>query len=247
MTDPHIFDRTPSRDFADRLEAEFLRAATGVPTIPRDPRPEETTVTVRLDDPPIDHRPRPSWRWPAVAAAAALLIVALVAVLTRDSGDDTPPVSTSSVSFTVMWEYSENRHECTPSLECINRFDLPATATFTGDVAGTGYQAVYWNEPVVDEVRDVVHAEHVVMYQVRGSVAGCGSGLFTIAEITQFESGPGQDFDTGTYTGTWQIVPESGRGPLAALGGNGTTVAGFLAAQESGRTFTGTVTCDTAG
>lgn len=252
MTDPRIFDRTPRREFADRLEAQFLKAAAVTATAP-DPTPhhsspQEATVTLQLDDPITTERRRPTWQWPAVAAAAVLLIVALVAVLTRNSDDDdTPPAAGTPVTFTVTWEYSDVRSECTPSNECLNHFDIPATTTFSGDVKGQGLQALYWNDPVDYPGKAVDHLEHVGTYQLDATVAGCGSGQFVLVEFMQFVSGPDRDRDSGTYIGTWQIVPNSGRGALSTIAGSGTSTGNFGTAPQKGRAFAGNVTCSAAG
>lgn len=257
MNDPHLFDRSPQAAFAARLEAQFLRAAggrgddTGTDTDPR-PSPvlstQEQTMTVQLDEPTTGRTPRRSrLAWVGGIAAAVILIVALVAVVSGRNDRTTPGDTSIPVTFTVTWEYSDIRHECTPTNECLNHFDIPATSTFEGDVSGNGFQALYWNDPRDYPDQAVDHLEHVGTYQVQAEVAGCGVGDFLLVEFMQFVSGPDRDRDTGTYKGTWQIVPNSGRGFLSALSGSGTSDGLFATAGDVGRTFTGSVTCGTNG
>ena len=62
-------------------------------------------------------------------------------------------------------------------------------------------------------------------------------------EMMQFTSGTSRDRPSGTYIGTWEIVPQSGRGDPALISGSGTSSGVFGTADVDGRTFTGTITC----
>jgi hypothetical protein len=126
---------------------------------------------------------------------------------------------------------------------CVYRFGTPATAKFAGDIDGGGYQSVLWNFPLDEQDRVVDHLEHVASYNVGANVAGCGTGEFLMVEMIQFVSGPDRDRPSGTYTGTWQIVPQSGRNGLESITGSGTSSGVFGTAQDVGRTLTGKVTC----
>lgn len=250
MKNPHIVDRTPPSHFADRLEAEFLRAA-GAATAPPSTRtdtPEEPIMTIDLDTPPTTHRRGNAWKLFALTAAAAALIVALTAILVRRDEDDTASAGGTPVSFIVHWAYSEVNGTCVlgSSTKCLNHFDIPAEARFDGDVDGSGFQAIYWNDPVDYPGRAVDHLEHIGTYRVQATVKGCGTGDFMLVELMQFVSGSERDRDTGTYKGTWQIVDGSGRDELSTIAGSGTSNGIFGTAGDVGRTFTGTVSCPTS-
>lgn len=243
MTERFRFDVEPRQEFADRLEADLLRiiAASSTPS-PEEPA-EEHIMTI-TDNKPTGNASK--WRTVVVSAAAALVLIAGIVWIAGDSSDDTSSTSGSTNTFNIRWAYSEAMEECPPAVggaACLNRFAMPAAATFTGDIAGVGNQVVLWNAQSDYEGRAVDHIEHVATYNVEGEVAGCGSGAFMLIEIMQFVSGADHDRDSGTYTGTWQIVPESGRGELASLSGSGTSQGGFGTAPDAGREFTGSLTC----
>jgi hypothetical protein len=260
MTDRIRFDRSPSAAFADRLERELLetigaRTATAGTSNPADNQntsEEDQLMTLQLhsDAPGTGERPRNTWKWLALTAGVIALVAAIAAVLPGRRSDDVAVDGGAPVTFVVRWQYSETKDACAPTDSptpiCLSHFDIPATARFNGDVDGVGLQAVYWNAPVDYPDRPVDHLEHIGTYLVQATVAGCGTGQFMMVELMQFVSGADHDRDTGTYTGTWQIVDGSGRGALRNVAGSGTSKGVFGTAADEGRTFSGTIGC-TAG
>jgi hypothetical protein len=109
---------------------------------------------------------------------------------------------------------------------------------------------VFWNDqaPYPDVVPSLGHEEFVNTYEVIATIDGCATvpANFMMMEMTQTKQLKGIDFTTrSVYSGTWQIVPESGRGPLASLSGSGTSAGDITYSDDTtwARTFTGTVTC----
>lgn len=202
------------------------------------------TLDLDSDTPGTDHRTSTTWKWLALAAAAIALVAAVAAILPGREPDRSAVTAGTPVTFVVHWEYSEITSDCVPtSTTCLNHFDIPASARFTGDVEGEGMQAVYWNDPEDYPGRAVDHLEHVGTYLVNGAIDGCGTGKFMLVEVMQFVSGADRDRPTGTYKGTWQIVDSSGRGELSTVAGSGTSNGVFGTAGDEGRTFTGSITC----
>jgi hypothetical protein len=257
MADRIRFDRSPSDAFADRLERDLLRVISARPTgVSTTTSPQHSTaseedqlMTINLDSETsaTTRQPRTTLKWLAVAAATIALVAAIAATTSDRQSDDTAAgPGGSPVNFVVQWEYSEVQSVCSlGSTRCLNHFDIPATTSFTGDVAGNGLQALYWNDSVDFPGQSVDHLEHVGTYLVTAEVSGCGSGQFMLVELMQFVSGPDRDRDSGTYKGTWQIVDGSGRGALADIAGSGTSEGIFGTAGDTGRNFTGTINCPT--
>jgi hypothetical protein len=249
MTDHFAFDIAPNAEFADRLEADLLRTigkhASSPTTGTIDVRDsEEHLMTIDTEPPPVWTRPR-TIAAVAAAAAAVIVVVASLVWATNRSTDDEVTGSSANVTFTVMWAYSDIVHECSPGSRsvCLNRFDIPAAAEFSGAIAGSGSQVVLWNDPVDYPDQEVDHLEHVVTYNVDALVDGCGRGQFLLVEIMQFVSGANRDRDSGTYIGTWQIVAQSGRSGLESITGSGSSTGSFGTAVDIGRSFTGTISC----
>jgi hypothetical protein len=243
MTDDHSLDLAPRAEFADRLEADLLRViGNRAETLPI-PDPEETFVIVERTTSPFPIRRR-RWLVPVAAAVIALVAGGVIALVRRDHTTVVEPADSNPVTFTIRWAYSDVRHDCpTDGGMCMNHFDFPATSALEGDVVGDGYQGVFWNDPVDYSGQAVDHLEHVGAYNVKATVAGCGTGEFLLMEMMQFKSGADRDRPSGTYIGTWQIVPNSGRGALTSISGSGTSRGVFGTAQADGRTFTGDIAC----
>jgi hypothetical protein len=257
MTDDRSLDLTPRAEFADRLEADLLHivgaAALGehTPTESGPNRPpislKEPIVAVELDHQSIARSPR---RALVAAAGIILLVVAVAVVAGRGNGDRHPAASTlppgaRNVTFVVHWSYGDTAHDCgiAPNLPCMNHFAIPSSSTLKGDIDGTAFQGLFWNDPAEYPGQRINHLEHVAAYEVKADVVGCGFGQFTIVETMQYRSGPNDDLDSGTYMGTWRIVDESGRGDLRSIAGSGTSSGVFGTAGTDGRTFTGTIEC----
>ena len=78
---------------------------------------------------------------------------------------------------------------------------------FSGDIEGSGQ--VHW----LMSYRPDKTARYVGLQRIEGRIGG-RTGSFII-EATG-------DFDGGASRGTWSVVPRSGTGELAAIGGRGT-------------------------
>jgi hypothetical protein len=248
MTDRIRFDLSPRTEFADRLEDDLLRAIgdpASTPTpraTPRRDLDEEHIMTITLDpdvDRPATHRRHP---WLTIAAAAAVLVLVVLGVWAVGRNDN-GPAGTHDVSFTVLWARSINENECPSDIGspmCAWKLHSPATAKFTGDISGNAYQSVVWGNSDGFPDRAVQHEEKAATYVFGGTVAGCGTGEFLMIETVQIASGPDRDYSKGTAIGTWQIVPDSGRGDLRGISGNGSS-SGL--APDYDRSASGTVTC----
>jgi len=238
MTDDHRFDMTPRAEFADRLERDLLDALGARHHSPR----EDAIVSIETREHPSRASRTP---WLIAAAAVVVGVVGVTIAFNRDqtsSAPLSPPTTVSTdhpVTFTIEWSDAGKMSDCaaTTALACLYHFGIPGVAPFKGDVAGTSYQAVFWNEPDLDP-SGMAHVEHIATYMVNATVKGCGSGRFMLEELVQY-SWPNDHEDQGTYRGTWTIVPHSGRGDLKGISGTGASLS-----QPSGeRTLTGAVNC----
>jgi hypothetical protein len=244
MNDDHSLDMAPRAEFCDRLEADLLRVmGHRTYTLPIT-EPEETFVIVEPRTVLPSRRRR--WMAPAAAAIIALGAVGVIAWARRDEPTVVEPADAVPVSFTIHWAYSDVQRDCPTDVSatmCMNHFDFPTSSQLKGDVAGYGYQGVFWNAPADYSGQTVDHLEHVGAYNIKATIAGCGTGEFMLMEMMQFKSGAEHDRPSGTYIGTWEIVPESGRDGLVSITGSGTSHGVFGTAQADGRTFTGTIAC----
>jgi hypothetical protein len=168
-----------------------------------------------------------------------------------------PPSSTLSVTphpvtFTVTWSMGGNIRDCGyTTTACMHHFATPAASAFDGDIAGRAYELVYWTDPVYTPngtPQGQGHEEFVNTYEIHGTVAGCGTvpANFMMMEMAQTKDLPDIDFDVrSVYSGTWQIVPESGRDALSSISGSGTSTGDITYADPTtyARTFTGTISC----
>jgi hypothetical protein len=250
MTDGIRFDLSPRTEFADRLEADLLRTigdpadSTLTPAQARADLDEEHIMTITTD-PQVTaptRRPRRSWMLASTAAAMAL-IVAAVWVVARDDGS---AASTHDVAFTVVWNVRTTVTDCPTDITdppCAFRYEGSATSKFTGDVDGRAYQSIVWPNSDDFAGRAVRHEEKAATYLFSGTVAGCGTGMFLMVQTVQSVSGPDRDFGTGTSTGAWQIVPNSGRDGLSTISGSGTSSGQPTHLDTAGQSFIGAVSC----
>jgi hypothetical protein len=250
MNDDHSLAASPRAEFADRLEQRLLAEIGRPAAAPRSTDPSESIMTITTER-------AAARRTPFLVAAAAIAIIAVIGLTAFAAGRHTRPEATPTsstvpsgvgrvVTFVVRWKHSDVVHECPSDHDkamCFNRFDMPATATFTGDVDGYGYQAVFWNDRAEAPDGKSDHLEHIAAYNIDASIAGCGNGEFMLMETLQFRSGPNRDLNTATYVGTWQIVAESGRGSLSTISGSGSSSGDVSTAATDGRTFTGRIAC----
>ena len=248
MTDRIRFDLSPRPEFADRLEADLLRAigdpasALTSRATPRRDLDEEHIMTITLDPDVAQPAPprRRAWLTLAAAAAALLLVIAGIWAVGRK---DSTPTGTHDVSFTVVWGGGQHAYRCpadASSPMCAWTLAVPATAKFTGDIDGNAYQTVVWGNGDDFADRAVRHEEQVATYVFGGTVAGCGTGEFVMIETVQILSGPDRDYSKATAIGTWEIVPDSGRNGLRTISGSGTSSGVY---PDLDRTASGTVTC----
>ena len=249
MADPSRFALSPRTEFADRLEADLLRAigdSTTSTTTPDGVRrrhlDEEHLMTV-IDTESFDEqtgRRHRGWMPALAAAAAVVLVIAGVWVMRRA---DDQATAGRDVAFTVRWASAAQFNDCPTDVEvpvCAGTLPRPATATFTGDIAGNAYQSVVAGDSDDFADRAVRHEDKVATYVVDGTVSGCGTGQFVLVETLQVVSGPDRDYSTGTFGGTWFIVADSGRGDLRDIAGSGTSSG---PASETDRELTGSITC----
>jgi len=253
MTIPRRFDRAPRPEFADQLERNLLRAldlSSGATTRVNEERP----VMIDVQHSAPVETPRRNRLSVAIAAAAVLIagIAWAVGRIDRSTHDPAaPPAITVSpgqpVTFTVRWSPRSNMTSRCQGAEnaCLYSNSLFSSARLAGDVTGNGTIADVGNHPAdqagnpVGFTPDPYHDEEVTVYNVLGSIAGCGSGEFLLVEIVQFVNGGAA---IGDYTGTWQIVPDSGRGELKSVNGRGTMTGTYNRAVVR-RTLTGVVSC----
>ncbi len=150
MADLSRFALVPRTEFADRLEADLLRAigdSTTSTTTPdgvlRRRLDEEHLMTV-IDTPSFDEQPRRRHRgWMSALAAAAAIVLVIAGVWVMRRGDDQATAG-RDVTFTVRWASTAQFNECPTDVEvpvCAWTLPRPATATFTGDIAGNAYQS----------------------------------------------------------------------------------------------------------
>lgn len=261
----HSLDMTPRAEFADRLEADLLRVIGDRDADTSNPQvDEEPLVNVELTPTP----PSTRTRWMIFAAAAAVIaLVALGIAFTgrghtksikpADSVDETTssqPANSHDVTFTVTWSMGPlAKQDCVNSgyFGCLEHFQMPGVSKFQGDVTGQAAEGVFWNARVPyasATAQSVSHEEFVAVYGVYATVPECGvnrNAEFMLTETIQDTWSTDTFTERGTYIGTWQIVPESGRGALANVSGSGTSSGEITYADETknARTFTGTITC----
>jgi hypothetical protein len=176
-------------------------------------------------------RPRRRARLSAVATIA-VVVVAGAAVVACD-GQDTPSAeaaggSLDEVGFDLHWPdlqglegsacidaavlYTAAQHG-----DCFRQ--LTGEVELAGDVAGTGLWMMLGNVGRAADAEDSavdVPATFTSTYLIRATVEGCGMGEFMIAEQLRFDG-----WESGAFSGTWQIVPGSGRGDLSTISGSG--------------------------
>jgi hypothetical protein len=255
MSDDRL-DPVPRHEFADRLEEVLVGRLEGSAGSSQ-PSHLELEHHVELKDDP--NPPTRRWtRWYiAAAVAAAVAVIGVVALVSRPLRAAVTPGSTATtlasaptttvkgdsvpVTFTVTWSYDKG-DDC-PSPMCLTHFKVGATSTLKGDIEGSAWQAIFWNGLDAYGATIRSHLEHVAVYAVDGKVNGCDTGSFMLTEIMQFTSDDKGTIDKGHYDGTWQIVPQSGRGGLVNLSGSGVSHGLYATAGDVGRTFTGTLSC----
>jgi hypothetical protein len=246
----------PDPGFADRLEArlEASLRRSGASLDDNVNDDEGDLMTIDLDTAerlPTSSRPTSRWVWLAVAAAL-LLVVGVVALTQANSNDpaDTPGTAGFEVAFETTWPWlgDVGKQECFSGLStdseladagnCLRVFNV--ITDFVGDISGQAATNIIAG---VGSSRDgdatvVLTTPHNITYLFRGSISGCGTGEFMIAEVLEFVG-----WESGMYVGTWQIVPGSGRGELQGVSGSGIVEPQDATGAEMVRPHVGTVSC----
>lgn len=257
MTDWSDIAVAPDTGFATRLENALLTSlvaaspdtqpTTGTSARVR-PTREGDMMTIQLD-PPIQSAPPRRPRWLAAAAAVILLLGAAAIVVMRTDGG--APADATDVTFEVQWPGladSQNPrcvetatvYESARSTHCLRGYS--GEARLTGGVDGVALFDMAANqgaEPSAGEIPADL-ATFNATYLVKGTVAGCGTGEFMIAEVLRFLG-----WENGQFDGTWQVMRGSGRGELAGISGSGIVDPSPLGAgtDEDPRTHSGTIDC----
>jgi Protein of unknown function (DUF3224) len=241
--------------FADRIgraepSARWTRAVTRHRTNEHHHQEDmqEDMMVIELDEPVQETKPRAA-RWLAVAAVA-LLAVGAGGVIVSQRDDAGTAGAPHEVNFEVQWPSlratGTNRCNGTTQFEsvgsgtCLRAWS--GEAEFRGDIDGTSLWdmvANYGEEPGPDGAPVDTPATFSATYLVAGTVEGCGSGEFMMAEVTRFVG-----WSSGQFPGTWQVLPGSGRGDLLGLSGSGEIQPTSEAAPEiTPHRYTGSLTC----
>lgn len=241
----------PDPGFADRLEAALLRRlGSGRPsTLPATSGDEEEIMTVDRLEAPTRRNPRL-----AIAAAALVALGLAGAAVALTSVDD--PVETTAdrgrvVAFDITWPDLDGLetarcletdviYDWAPDGHCVRRFE--GEVQLDGDLAGTALWTMEGNLGLQADPEDsavLVPATFNATYLVRATVEGCGTGEFMIAEQLRFDG-----FESGGFSGTWQVLPGSGRDDLASIAGGGAVPGDAAGAATTQATRTGRISCD---
>jgi len=249
MTDNrHPYDADPDPLFAHRLERMLLERLAANdntdaerPTLMLDIAPPQTTAA------------SPRHRRLLIATSVAAVSVAAVVLAFQfgrksDSPAAVPPPR--QVSFDVAWpdlrelesvQCVETRtsYFSANNLRCFRRWT--GEAELTGDIQGTALWTMLGNngEPAdADDSAVLIPATFSSSYIVKATIDGCGSGEFMVVEHLRFDG-----WESGAFSGTWQVLPGSGRRELADIAGAGIVPGDFPADGTSQSSRSGQLTC----
>lgn len=254
MTDWSATSNRPDPAFERRLERVLLAELTRTIGAGSSDSVDGRSSIGRTKEPAV-RRSRPPVRWLSAAAVTILVLGAVGLLLARRDASTPPGVAgvPIPVTFDVQW----------PALGGLETKDCIATTvtyewaqdgscwrtfvgevTLSGDIIGAGLWAMHANLGVAGDERDSrveVPSAFNGTYLVRADVDGCGSGEFMISEPLTFVG-----WASGQFTGTWQVVPGSGRGELASITGSGLVVGSPVdeTDPDAPRTHVGTVSCE---
>jgi len=249
MTDDRSHPRVePAPAFADRLERELL-ARLAAPTS------ERSRVMIDLATQRSSVR---TWNRPRMlvaASVAAIAVAAGVVALQLDRDSDAPPVAAPAAQHAIAFEIEWPDLRSVEGVNCVESETTYFSATdgrcfrefvgevpMTGDVDGTGLWAMLGNlgeAANADDTSVNVPSAFTATYIVKATVAGCGQGEFMVSEQLRFDG-----WESGAFSGTWEIVPGSGRQDLSDISGGGLVPGDFPARNTSQATRTGQVSCD---
>jgi hypothetical protein len=164
----------------------------------------------------------------AALCAAATMTVGTIASASGDEGRKVNFVDTEAITSVAQFSaaYAPDFSRCT--FNSVGNVDLPCVVpvapvfepspgayneTLTGDFQGT---LRFKGSAVLGAANDLAPATLDFAYEgyqpFSGQVEGCGKGTFILHKAGNLNS----------TSGTWQIVPGSGRGDLTGISGSGT-------------------------
>ena len=189
------------------------------------------------------------------ASVAAIAVAAGVLALQLDSDSDAPPVAAPAaqrvIAFEIEWPDLRNVEgvNCVDSEityfsatngRCFREF--AGEVAITGDIDGTGLWVMLGNlgeAANADDTAVNVPAAFTATYIVKATVAGCGQGEFMVSEQLRFDG-----WESGAFSGSWQVVPGSCSQDLSDISGGGLVPGDFPDRDTSQATRTGQVSCD---
>jgi hypothetical protein len=188
------------------------------------------TLETLTEDPP-ELQSRRSRFAAIVGIAAAVAIGAFLVVRSGNDGPAPDNVTSSSlhdVSFELTWPdlqglespdclETDTTYAWARDDRCFRRFS--GETTLTGDVSGTALWMMLGNVGEGADAQDSavkIPSTFTGTYLVRATVDGCGTGEFMITEQLRFDG-----WESGAFSGTWHVVPGSGRGDLSTIEGSG--------------------------
>jgi hypothetical protein len=140
---------------------------------------------------------------------------------------------------TVNCVESRTSYLSAKGLRCFREFTGPNE--LTGDIEGTALWTMLGNLGSSADAEDsavLIPATFNGTYIVKATIEGCGTGEFMIVEQLRFDG-----WASGAFSGTWQVLPGSGRDDLANLAGGGTVPGDFPDEGIDGSDRTGVLTC----
>ena len=251
--DPRSYRAEPDAAFVDRLERKLLRRLgdSSDSNNAQTPIGDDIVTLDLLTERPHQPRHRRSRFVAVTAVAAAVAVGALIFTRVRDDGS--PNVTSTSVhevAFDLAWPdlpglespdciesavtyaWAQNGH-------CFRRFT--GTVALTGDVSGTALWMMLGNFGLAATAQDSavkIPAAFTGTYLVKATVEGCGTGEFMISEQLRFDG-----WESGAFSGTWQVVPGSGRGELSKISGGGQVPGDFPSRNTTQATRKGQLGC----
>jgi hypothetical protein len=242
MRDLRQLDLEPDARFATRLEAALLDQLMA-PPLDDHATNLEAPVPIDLEARPVAHVSRRPPLVPLLAGAAAVVAVVIAGLAIRD--DDRVPGPTSlpatAGSGAVTFQIEQIVDGVASSFSDSARVWGPDVSTVTGDVTGSAEGITLANSNTTEHDG----AEFVYSFLISDAVVPtCGSGQLLLAVVAEYFEVDGdfrRDDRDGRWSGTWEVVPYSGRSDLVGISGSG-TLSGRLA--DPALTLEGSFGCD---
>ncbi len=220
---PHAIDPDPA--YAACLEQLLIARFEATPT----DREESHVMLDLAPSPQPVRRDRRTFMVAAIAACLAAIALAGILVARHDDARHSNAPKAIDVTFHLAWPDLQGLEQprCLAPIEpfdsavqhrCFRTFYGLASAS--GDVSGTALWTMVGSEgkaATPDDATVEIPAAFNGTYIVQATIPGCGRGEFMIAEQLRFDG-----WEAGAFSGTWQIIPGSGRGELAEVSGGGT-------------------------